>query len=178
MSHFGKCLIDSDEENFIDTNTIHEITWAFVILRIFELSETVFFVLRKKRQQITFLHIYHQVSSVLIFWSFLKYSGGYAEVFLIVISEFAHVIKYSYYLLSSYTNVTRIYLFLKFAKPITIILQILQLSLIFMQSISAVKEDCGLSNLFYVQIVNVIALFFMYGRFFVKNYMKSHGLKY
>lgn len=157
---------------------IHKVTWFFMLLRIFELSETIFFILRKKKCQITHLHLYHHVSSILIFWIFFKYSGGMMEVFFIVVSQIAQIVKYLYYLLSSYTNVTRLFLLLKFIKPIIIVLQLLELFLFFCHSLFAVGAECNLSSLFYLQIVNVIVLFILYAQFFIKNYMKRHNLKY
>lgn len=99
------------------------------------------------------------------------------EVFFIVISEFAHIIKYAYYLLSSYTNVTRIFLFLKLAKPITILLQLIEFLLIFVHSAVALKADCNLSSLFYVQIINVLVLLLLYAKLFVKHYLIGHNVK-
>jgi GNS1/SUR4 family len=50
--------------------------WWFLMLRFFEFIETVFFVLKKKQNQISTLHIYHHVSTGVLLWLFLKYSGG------------------------------------------------------------------------------------------------------
>lgn len=55
---------------------IHSFWWYGIMLRLVEFVETVFFVLRKKQNQVTFLHIYHHISTILIFWVFLKYSGS------------------------------------------------------------------------------------------------------
>lgn len=41
-----------------------------------ELVETVLFALRKKRSQISFLHVYHHVFTYLLAWIFAKYVGG------------------------------------------------------------------------------------------------------
>lgn len=49
-------------------------TWYFLILRIIEFSETVVFVLRKKQNQVSTLHIYHHISTVVLLWLFLKFS--------------------------------------------------------------------------------------------------------
>ncbi|CRK98755.1 CLUMA_CG012461, isoform A [Clunio marinus] len=84
-----KCVVENGE----DMNELHNNMWLFMILRIFELFETIFVVLRKKRSQLTFLHIYHQTTSVLVFWILLKYHSGMMEIFLIVISSIGHVIK-------------------------------------------------------------------------------------
>jgi hypothetical protein len=50
-----------------------KVLWANWILRIIELVETVFFILRKKNNQASFLHIYHHISSIIIIWLLEKY---------------------------------------------------------------------------------------------------------
>lgn len=47
--------------------------WLNTMVRILELVETIFFILRKKFNQASFLHIYHHISSIAIIWSILKY---------------------------------------------------------------------------------------------------------
>ncbi|KAJ9575336.1 hypothetical protein L9F63_025713 [Diploptera punctata] len=44
-----------------------EAFWWFLASKVIDLLDTVFFVLRKKHQQLTFLHIYHH-SSMLPNW--------------------------------------------------------------------------------------------------------------
>nr|CAD7409888.1 unnamed protein product [Timema poppensis] len=40
--------------------------WKIFILKIVDLLDTIFFVLRKKSNQVTFLHVYHHVSTIAI----------------------------------------------------------------------------------------------------------------
>lgn len=51
-------------------------SWLFLNLRVFELVETIFFVLRKKQNQASFLHIFHHIGSVMMTWLFIvSYAG-------------------------------------------------------------------------------------------------------
>lgn len=50
--------------------------WLFLMLRTLEFVETVFFVLRKKEKQASFLHIFHHIGSVLMTWLFLVCHAG------------------------------------------------------------------------------------------------------
>lgn len=52
------------------------ISWFYLLLRLAEFVETIFFVLRKKQNQVSTLHVYHHISTAAILWMFLKYSGG------------------------------------------------------------------------------------------------------
>lgn len=172
---FWTCLNEPTEETI---ETVREITWTYLILRHLELLETIFIVLRKKQRQITFLHIYQPLSDILIFWSFLNFSDGVMEIFIIAVSEIAHVVKYFYYLLSAYTNVTKIYVFLKFIKPLLISLHVLQLLFICVQSIIAVQDDCSLSSVFYVEIVNSFGLIVMNAKLLLKYFNSGNKTKY
>jgi elongation of very long chain fatty acids protein 1 len=53
--------------------------WWFLMLRIVELVETIFFIARKKLNQVSALHIYHHVSTIILLWLFFKYSAGKAS---------------------------------------------------------------------------------------------------
>ena len=172
---FWTCAHELTEETIERTR---EITWAYLFFRCFELMETFFIVLRRKQRQITFLHIYQHISDILIFGSFLNFSEGVVEVFIIAISEIAHIVKFFYYLLSAFTNVTKIYVFLKFVKPLLIVLHVLQLLCILVQSIVAAQEDCSISSLFYVVIINSLALIVMNVKLSLKYYNLGNKTKY
>lgn len=52
------------------------LTYATFMLKIIELIETVFFVMRKKYNQISKLHVYHHASTVTMGYIMVKYVGG------------------------------------------------------------------------------------------------------
>lgn len=58
------------DENF---QRILEVWWIAVNIRLLELIETVFFVLRKKQNQVSILHVYHHIGSFCGVWFSLKY---------------------------------------------------------------------------------------------------------
>lgn len=50
--------------------------WGYYICKIIELLDTVFFVLRKKQRQISFLHLYHHSLMPVCAFVGLKYFAG------------------------------------------------------------------------------------------------------
>ncbi|KAG6465786.1 hypothetical protein O3G_MSEX015389 [Manduca sexta] len=50
--------------------------WWTVIIKMLEMFETVFFLLRKKKNQASFLHVHHHISSLILIWAGVKYVGG------------------------------------------------------------------------------------------------------
>lgn len=99
-----------------------EVTWYILFIKFVELLETILFVLRKKQNQVSFLHVYHHISTFVIAYIFCKYVGGKEEryfpekvfdnntvliagsmlVFSIVANSIVHIIMYSYYFISAY----------------------------------------------------------------------------
>ncbi|KPJ10437.1 Elongation of very long chain fatty acids protein 7 [Papilio machaon] len=72
--HFG-CMLPDYSMNPEALRMLRYMWWT-IILKLMELLETVFFLLRKKERQASFLHIYHHVSTLVIIWSATKYVGG------------------------------------------------------------------------------------------------------
>lgn len=50
--------------------------YIYFLAKISELLDTVFFVLRKKERQISFLHMYHHTVMPMISWGATKYYPG------------------------------------------------------------------------------------------------------
>lgn len=75
--------------------------YLYFLAKISELLDTVFFVLRKKERQISFLHMYHHTVMPMISWGTTKYFPGGHGTFVGVINSFVHIIMYTYYLLAA-----------------------------------------------------------------------------
>lgn len=58
-------------------------SYMYFMLKIVDLMDTVFFVLRKKNNQITFLHTYHHALMVLCTYVHLKYYSGAGQCMLL-----------------------------------------------------------------------------------------------
>ena len=79
---------------------VNVVYWTY-ILKIIDLVETVVFVLRKKHNQVSLLHVYHHISTVLVIYVCLKYFAGGMLSMQVVINSSVHVMMYTYYLLAS-----------------------------------------------------------------------------
>ncbi|KAH9642886.1 hypothetical protein HF086_005168 [Spodoptera exigua] len=75
--------------------------YPYFIAKHLDLLDTVFFVLRKKDNQITFLHLYHHTSMVA--WTWLHFMYHPTDNFVVVgmLNSFVHVLMYAYYGISS-----------------------------------------------------------------------------
>lgn len=71
--------------------------WLFYFSKFIELLDTVFFVLRKRNAQVTFLHVYHHTIMPWTWWFGVKFAPGGLGSFHGMVNSFVHVIMYSYY---------------------------------------------------------------------------------
>ncbi|GBP83475.1 Elongation of very long chain fatty acids protein 4 [Eumeta japonica] len=75
--------------------------WPYFIAKHVDLMDTVFFVLRKKVEQVSFLHVYHHCVMVTWSWLHLFYFPTDQFVFVGHLNSTVHVLMYTYYGLST-----------------------------------------------------------------------------
>ncbi|VVC92323.1 unnamed protein product [Leptidea sinapis] len=87
--------------------------YIYFLAKMTELLDTIFFVVRKKDRQITFLHLYHHTVMPMISWGVTKYYPGGHGTLIGVINSFVHIIMYTYYMLAALGPKYQRYLFWK-----------------------------------------------------------------
>ncbi|XP_066996676.1 very long chain fatty acid elongase 7 isoform X2 [Anabrus simplex] len=75
--------------------------WVYLLLKVLDLSDTLLMVLRKKYNQMTFLHIFHHATTLALAWCIVKYGAGGLASFGVTLNSLIHVIMYAYYLLAA-----------------------------------------------------------------------------
>ncbi|CAH2074984.1 unnamed protein product, partial [Iphiclides podalirius] len=93
---YAGCRYPSNTQNPL----LLDLGWWYFFAKFTELLDTVFFVLRKKNKQLTFLHVYHHVIMALYSWSYLKFAAAGEGAVLALLNSGVHVVMYTYYLLS------------------------------------------------------------------------------
>ncbi|XP_033335529.1 stuck in traffic [Megalopta genalis] len=149
--------------------------YIYFLAKISELLDTVFFVLRKKDSQITFLHLYHHTVMPMISWGATKYYPGGHGTFIGVINSFVHIIMYTYYLLAALLPQYQKYLWWK--KYITT-LQMGQFCLAFLHSCQLLFYDCDYPkwSLFFI-LPNAIFFYFLFADFYDVSYQHQRDRK-
>lgn len=71
--------------------------YAYHCIKVLDLLDTVFFVLRKKTGQLSFLHIYHHVAVVWGTCLVVNFYPGGHFIFLGLLNAGVHAIMYGYY---------------------------------------------------------------------------------
>lgn len=70
-------------------------------MKFFELVDTVFLMLRKKKNQLSFLHVYHHSTMFMFSWICIKYVPGGSAFVPIIVNSIVHVFMYIYYTLAA-----------------------------------------------------------------------------
>ncbi|XP_018343467.1 PREDICTED: elongation of very long chain fatty acids protein 1-like [Trachymyrmex septentrionalis] len=145
-----------------------ETMWWALMLKVYDLVETVVFVLRKKDRQISFLHIYHHVSTFIYVWLMLSYFSHSFNIVTMSLNCSVHVVMYSYYFLSTFgSNMQRTLLLVK--KSITT-LQMTHIAFIMVFSMQGFIPSCGAKMVKYYSAITsincMINLLFFYNYFY------------
>ncbi|OWR40664.1 elongation of very long chain fatty acids protein AAEL008004-like isoform X1 [Danaus plexippus] len=144
--------------------------WWYFFAKIVELLDTVFFVLRKKNRQITFLHLYHHTMMPICAWIGVRFLPGGHGTLLGVINSFIHIVMYTYYLISGLGPQYQKYLWWK--KHLTS-MQLVQFVIIFYHNFSVMFCDCNYpKTINFLLALNAGLFLYMFGNFYYRNYIK------
>ncbi|XP_014478536.1 PREDICTED: elongation of very long chain fatty acids protein AAEL008004-like [Dinoponera quadriceps] len=146
---------------------ISRMFWYYFLLKIVDWLDTIFFVLRKKQSQVSFLHVYHHFGMVMASWVGVKYFPGGHSSLLGLLNTFVHSIMYTYYLLSSMKINTR-----SWKKNITQ-LQMIQFFMLAWHYSKLLWTDCGYPQwVAAVMIPQNVFMFVLFGEFYYDTYVK------
>ncbi|XP_039576562.1 elongation of very long chain fatty acids protein 4-like isoform X1 [Passer montanus] len=147
------------------------VCWWFFFSKVIELLDTVFLILRKKQEQVTFLHVYHHSSMLFNWWSGVKYVPGGQAFFVGMLNSFVHIFMYGYYALASLGP--RMHRHLWWKRYLTI-LQLCQFVAIAAHSSYNLFTDCpfpdGFNTAVFLYILSLLALFL---RFYYQTYIRG-----
>nr|XP_050864589.1 elongation of very long chain fatty acids protein AAEL008004-like isoform X2 [Vespula vulgaris] len=143
--------------------------WAY-FLKFIDLIETGIFVLRKKNNQISLLHLYHHISTILIGGIVAKHYVVEMGTFIPLVNCCVHVIMYSYYFLStcgpSFQKIIHRY---KFLLTIT---QMVQFVILICHASQSLSPNCDIDNTpGIVLIINLLINLGLFYNFYKKTYV-------
>ncbi|XP_065572274.1 very long chain fatty acid elongase 7-like [Artemia franciscana] len=150
--------------------------WWFYFSKYIDLLDTVFFILRKKQSQVTFLHVYHHCTMIFNWWMGMKYAPGGQSFFVAMLNSMVHTVMYSYYLLSGFGPKVQKYLWWK--RYLTQF-QLIQFVLITVHILYGYFNNCDFPN-FLVWFVSLycFTLIGLFSNFYIRSYLKSSAKKH
>ncbi|XP_068245910.1 very long chain fatty acid elongase 4-like isoform X2 [Palaemon carinicauda] len=145
--------------------------WWYYISKLVEFADTAFFILRKKNNQLTFLHVYHHCTMFCLWWIGIKWVAGGSSFLAAMMNSYVHVIMYLYYGLSAFGPSVQKYLWWK--KHITCI-QLVQFSSAGVLGIRAIFVGCDFPLWMQYALVAYMSSFIvLFGQFYVQAYRKK-----
>lgn len=165
-----------DKEETEDNREYANLVWGYAALKVWDLLDTIFFVLRKKDRHVSFLHVYHH--STMVFGGYLgcKFILNGGLTLIGVINSFVHIVMYSYYLYTTLFPNSRPSLGVK--KSITL-LQLTQFTILIIHNILPfLQPNCEVERFWcLVLLVQASFMFAMFADFYIKNYTTAKEAK-
>ncbi|XP_031569543.1 elongation of very long chain fatty acids protein 4-like [Actinia tenebrosa] len=147
---------------------IAAVLWWFYLSKILEFLDTIFFILRKKNNQISFLHVYHHSSMVMLWWIGIKWVAGGQSFFSAMINSFIHVIMYTYYGLSVFPALRDYLWWKKFLTQF----QLLQFCTVFCHGIVSLKRKCKFPLwMQYALLAYMVSFLVLFSNFYLHSYI-------
>lgn len=148
---------------------IAKFVWYYFMVKILDLLETVFFVLRKKKEQVSFLHVYHHSGMVFGTWVATKFLPGGHVTFLGTVNSFVHVVMYAHYLATS-LQISK-----QWWKKYITQLQLIQFCLLVWHFVLLLwSEDCGFPKwVAGAMIPQNLFMIVLFGDFYYKTYIRK-----
>jgi elongation of very long chain fatty acids protein 7 len=155
-----------DYSNDPDELVIAELCWWYYFCKFTEFLDTVFFVLRKKFDQITNLHvIHHSIMPAAVWWG-VKFTPGGHATFFGMLNTSVHVVMYTYYLLAAMGPQYQKYLWWK--KHLTT-MQMVQFVMVFIHSVQVFFNGCNFPKVIaYAMCFNSLLFLGLFSNFYIQ----------
>lgn len=163
-----------DYSNDPDELVVVNLCWWYYFCKFTEFADTIFFVLRKKFDQITNLHvIHHSIMPATVWWGVRFTPGGHATFFG-TLNTFVHIVMYTYYLLAAMGPRYQKYLWWK--KHLTT-MQMIQFVTVFFHSVQVLFNGCNFPKIIaYAMCFNSLMFLGLFSNFYVQAYIKRRRL--
>ncbi|XP_028038657.1 elongation of very long chain fatty acids protein 2-like [Bombyx mandarina] len=172
LNHYKLICQSSIDDGPYGIDIAWRVCYGYFMLKLLDLLDTVFFVLRKKQNQVTFLHVYHHFGMVAVSWGIVKWVPGGHGMMLVTLNSFVHIIMYSYYLLTVWDSSYKKSMWWK--KHVTQI-QIAQFTLVLASFLATVvTQDCAFPRQpAYILIPQNLFMVILFLDFYYRSYIKS-----
>lgn len=146
--------------------------WWYYFSKFTEFFDTLFFILRKKNNQVSNLHVIHHGCMPMSVWMGMKFAPGGHSTFFALLNTFVHIIMYFYYMVSAMGPKYQKYVWWK--KYLTTF-QMVQFVLIFAHQFQILfYSDCNYPKGFMVWIgLHGVLFLFLFSDFYKTSYIKN-----
>ncbi|CAH1967706.1 unnamed protein product [Acanthoscelides obtectus] len=170
MSHYSfKCQPVDYSDNPLALRMVRG-CWWYYFSKFTEFFDTFFFVLRKKFDHVSTLHVIHHGIMPMSVWFGVKFTPGGHSTFFGFLNTFVHIIMYGYYFLAALGPQYQKYLWWK--KYLTA-LQMVQFVLVMVHAFQLLFIDCDYPKAFVWWIgMHAVMFYFLFSNFYKQTYHK------
>ncbi|KAK4019678.1 hypothetical protein OUZ56_001691 [Daphnia magna] len=161
----------SDNEDALE---LIKMGYCFYISKFIDFLDTLFFIMRRKDNQITFLHVFHHASIPLTVWIVFRFIPGGQATFLPTFNSLVHFIMYFYYLMAAMGPRVQKYLWWK--KYLTVF-QMVQFFLVGLHGLQLLFIECNFPTAFsWYALVQTVFFFQLFKNFHSKAYKPKQNI--
>lgn len=139
--------------------------YLWCMIKISDFLDTLFFILLKKTSHVSFLHVYHHASTMMVAFVVFRFIKTEQSLLYAAVNSVVHVVMYTYYLLTSLGYKPR-------WKKMVTILQLLQFfSLMLMTILLTICQKKP--EYFYYSVYGIfqcLMYIYLFGKFYYKSY--------
>lgn len=152
------------------------LSYAYYLLKIADFADTVFFVLRKRHNQVSFLHVYHHIMMAVFVFVYLRYLPGGHGTILALLNLTVHAVMYFYYFISALRPELKQSLWWKKYITQAQIVQFLLLFLHFAHALFDMKCEYPKVGLAF-PVIQAIIMLVLFSDFYYKVYLRPNKEK-
>ncbi|XP_028523663.1 elongation of very long chain fatty acids protein AAEL008004 isoform X3 [Apis cerana] len=157
-------------DNPIAIRMVHA-CWWYYFSKFTEFMDTIFFVLRKKNDHVSILHVIHHGCMPMSVWFGVKFTPGGHSTFFGLLNTFVHIVMYTYYLLAAMGPKLQPYLWWK--KYLTVF-QMIQFVAVMIHAFQLLFIDCNYPKAFVWWIgLHATMFFFLFNEFYQQSYQQK-----
>lgn len=174
-SYSFKCQQCDFSDDPMATRMLHATYWYY-FSKFVDFLDTIFFVLNKKYEHISLLHVCHHGLMPVSMWYGVRYQPGGHSTLMGLLNSFVHTVMYGYYLLAAMGPRLRPYLWWK--KHVTT-MQLVQFLTVILHGAQLMVTECPGVPFPITSWVAINALMFLllFSDFYIKSYLAKKSSK-
>jgi hypothetical protein len=145
-----------------------DVLWIFTVSKLYEFLDTYIMIVRKKDEQVTFLHVYHHASIYVVWWINLKFSPGGEAYQSAAMNSLVHVVMYTYYFLRTVAPAGNYW----WKRYITQ-MQIIQFVLFVAQGLALLYYACNSFAMALFNELYALSLLALFVHFYIDGYVRK-----
>jgi len=144
--------------------------WLYFVSKAIELMDTVFMILRKRFNQVTFLHVFHHSTMLIIWWIVMTWVPNGQCFFGATFNSFIHILMYLYYALALIPSLKDKLWWKKYLTTF----QLIQFVLTFFHSLNSYVRNCTYPMWGqYLLLGYMVIMFTLFMNFYIQEYLNK-----